>query len=204
MCRLLFSRDARQGIFVLVMLLVIGGCTKNQDDIKLPVYDALGGNFTLPSTTEADVTLSDYQGKIVLLNFGYTHCPDICPMVLTRLANLSKKLELQFGIDSRKLQTIFITVDPERDSLLLLKEYLAFFNENFIGISGSNKQTTDVAKNYAVFFEKDAAENGDYQVVHSDKIFLLDKSGRLRALYSKSDTDEDIINAIVSLSAAKI
>jgi len=204
MCSRLFSSAARQCLFVFVMLLVIGGCTQNQDDIKLPIYDSLGGNFTLPSTTDADVTLSDYQGKIVLLNFGYTHCPDICPMVLNRVANLSKKLELQFGIDSHKLQTIFITVDPERDTLLLLKEYLAFFNENFIGISGSEKQTAEVANSYAVFFEKEVIENGDYQVAHNDKIFLLDKRGRLRALYSKSDTDEDIINAIVSLSAAKI
>jgi len=191
-------------ILLLIIFFSISSCSKNQDDIELPIYDAVGGDFTLPGTLGSDITLSDYQGKLVLLNFGYTNCPDICPMVLGRLAKLTATLEERHGVTPKKLQTIFITVDPARDSLEQLTEYLAFFNSNFIGISASDEQTIEVTRKFAVFFEKQAEESMGYQVAHTDKIFLLDKRGRLRALYSKTDADEKIINDIVSLSAADI
>lgn len=191
-------------ITLVFTLLFISGCSKNQDDIDLPVYDAVGGDFTLPSTLGAELNLSDYRGKVILLNFGYTSCPDICPMVLSRLAKLSARVEEQYGVSTEQLQTIFITVDPERDSLGQLKEYLAFFNKSFIGISGSTEQTAEITKKYAVFFEKQAEEGMGYQVAHTDKIFLLDKRGRLRALYGKTDTDEQLVNDIVSLISADI
>ncbi len=191
-------------IILLFTFLVISGCSKNQDDIDLPIYDAIGGDFTLPSTLGAELNLSDYRGKVILLNFGYTSCPDICPMVLHRLAKLSVIVEEQYGVSTEHLQTIFITVDPERDSLGQLKEYLTFFNKSFIGISGSTEQTAELTKRYAVFFEKLAEEGMGYQVAHTDKIFLIDKRGRLRALYGKSDPDEQLINDIVSLVSADI
>ncbi|MCP3674452.1 MAG: SCO family protein [Gammaproteobacteria bacterium] len=191
-------------IVLLFVFLTISGCSKNQDDIDLPVYDAIGGDFTLPSTLGAELNLFDYRGKVILLNFGYTSCPDICPMVLSRLAKLSVIAEEQYGVSAERLQTIFITVDPERDSLEQLKEYLTFFNKSFIGISGSTEQTAEIAKKYAVFFEKQKEDGMEYQVAHSDKIFLIDKRGRLRGLYGKSDPDEQLITDIVSLVSADI
>lgn len=197
----------KRSIFFIVLLftcLFISGCSKNQDDIDLPVYDAIGGDFTLPSTLGTELNLSDYRGKVILLNFGYTSCPDICPMVLSRIAKLSQIAEEQYGVSTEHLQTIFITVDPERDSLGKLKEYLTFFNKSFIGISGTTEQTVEITKKYAVFFEKQIEESMGYQVAHTDKIFLLDKRGRLRALYGKTDSDEQLINDIVSLVSADI
>jgi len=202
-----FRTDIGHGkwsILIGMVLLMITGCSQNQDDVKLPIYDAIGGDFTLPSTLGNELTLSSYRGSVVLLNFGYTHCPDICPMVLTRLAKVTKKLEQQYGVRSELLQIIFISVDPDRDTLDHLKEYLAFYHKNFIGIRGSTEQTGQLAKKYAVFIEKQPEDGIGYQVAHTDKIFLLDKRGRLRGLYDKADPDEKLINEIISLASADI
>ena len=202
--KFIMSLNYYRKLLLLVTFVFVSGCSKNQDDIDLPIYDAIGDDFTLPSTLDAPLTLSDYKGKIVLLNFGYTNCPDVCPMVLTRLANISNRLESEFGISTNRLQTIFISVDPERDDIIRLKEYLGFFNPNFIGISASLEATHQVTKSYSVFFEKVQDENAGYQVAHNDKIFLLDKRGRLRALIGKTDPDQKLINDIASLAAAEL
>ena len=191
-------------LLMLFSLFLINGCTTNQDDIDLPIFDAIGGNFTLPATTGDMLTLSNYQGKVVLINYGYTSCPDICPMVLTRIDKFSKQLEVRYAIGTEQLQTIFITVDPQRDTLPLLKEYLAFFNPSFVGVRGSKQQLSEITKNYAAYYEKQSEGDIDYQVAHTDSIYLLDKRGRLRALYSHADKDEKIIADIVSLTNAEI
>lgn len=191
-------------LFLFTALMFVNSCSKDQDDVELPVYDAIGGDFSLPSTLGAPLTLSDYKGKVVLLNFGYTSCPDICPTVLSRIANLSTKLNQRYGMDVKQLQTIFVTIDPERDTLPILKEYLAFFNPDFIGISASNQATQTITKNYVIYVEKQPQDDTGYQFAHSDRILLLDKRGRLRALYSNLDDDEKIITDIVSLGKAKI
>ena len=193
------------GILLLaVLMLPISGCTKNQNDVDLPVLDAIGGDFVLPSTLGREVGLSEYHGKVVLINFGYTHCPDICPMVLGRLAKLTKKLEHERSIGKAYLQTLFITVDPDRDTVPHLKEYLAFFEAGFIGLSGSVEQMLKISKQYAAFTQKQPGEQDEYQVIHNDKIFLIDKRGRLRALYGQSDSDEKIFNDISALVRAEI
>jgi len=115
-----------------IVLLITPGCSQNQDEVNLPIYDSVGGNFTLPSTLGKDVSLSDFRGKVVLLNFGYTQCPDICPMVLNHLSKLSEKLSNKYGIKPELLQTIFVSVDPDRDTIEHLTEYLAFFPGEFL------------------------------------------------------------------------
>jgi len=199
--------DLTTPALLILMALMISACSKTQNEAELPVLDAIGGDFTLPSTLTlenglpgAPLTLSNYQGQVVLINFGYTHCPDICPTVLSRLAKLSKALDEQRHLSLDNLKIIFITVDPERDTLAHLKEYLAFFSPDFIGARGTIGQTQQVAQQYAVFFEKQAEDGQNYSVMHNDKIFLLDKLGRLRALYGHSDSDEKLINDIVSLA----
>lgn len=187
-----------------ISVLILSSCTQNQDDVELPVYDALGGDFTLPSTLGKPLTLSEFEGKIVLINFGYTSCPDICPMVLTNMDKLAKELSSKYFIGTDKLQTIFITVDPERDTIPRIKEYLQFFNTDIIGVSGSANQITELTKRYAVFYEKLPQQDTDYQVAHTDKIFLLDKRGRLRGLYSISENKEKLLTNIISLNAAEI
>lgn len=184
---------------------LITACEKTQDDIDLPVYEgSIGGDFSLPSSLNRTFELTELQGKVVLINFGFTHCPDICPMVLTRLAKITKELKENHGVTDSQLQTLFISVDPERDTAKHLKDYLVFFNPNFIGLTGTIEQIGKVAKQYAVYFEKQQLESEEYSVVHNSKIFLLDKRGRLRSLYSDTDADEKMIKDIVSLAKASI
>ena len=196
-----FLKAGLPRILIVSVLVLFAACGKTQDDVDLPVYDAIGGDFSLPSTQEKNFTLSDHQGKVILLNFGFTHCPDVCPMVLTRLAKVNKKLQ-EKGIGADRVKTLFISVDPQRDTLQHLKEYLAFFNPDFIGLRASLKQLNQLTAQYAAFYQKETAESQDYQVMHTDRIFLIDKRGRLRALYAQSDRDEKLLADIVSLVEA--
>jgi len=192
---------------MILMVLMCAACSESRPEVELPVLDAIGGDFTLPSTLPrengqpgAPLTLSDFKGQLVLINFGYSYCPDVCPTVLARMAKLQKTLRQQHALGRDKLKTVFITVDPQRDTLAHLREYLAFFSTDLIGVRGSVEQTQKIARQYAVFFERQAADSEDYTVMHSDKIFLLDRLGRLRALYGNADSDEMLINAVLSLA----
>lgn len=163
---------------------------------QLPINTRLGGDFSLPSTVAESSSLSDYKGKVVLLNFGYTSCPDICPMVLNRMAAVMNELE-----DERnKVQPMFITFDPKRDTIERLQQYLKYFGDDFIGFTGSETQLAAVAKQYGVIAiaqKSDSAVGTLY--THSDYIYLLDQQGRVRALFAKSDSIDKMVDDIESL-----
>lgn len=176
----------------------------------IPIINTIGGEFELPSTLGKPIKLSDFQGKVIMLNFGYTSCPDICPMVLTRLAKISKALKVTRGFDKSKLQTFFISTDPERDDVNHLQQYLDNFHPDFVGLSGSAASTKKVAQQYGVYYQKEeftststAPDTPTYDMAHTDRIFLLDKIGRLRKLYSEADSNSDIIKDIRGLIAER-
>jgi len=155
----------------------------------LPVNEKLGGAFELPSTVEGVSGIQDFAGKVVLLNFGYTSCPDVCPMVLARLSQLHKQL----GAAASEVQTAFVTVDPKTDSVESLTDYLRFFNEDFIGFSGSEQAIAKVAKQYGVvYMEEPPSPSGQPRFGHSDFVYLLDRQGRLRKVYSTADSLQDM------------
>ncbi len=187
--------------FLFTCCIIISSCSKTQDEVNLPILDAVGGDFILPGTTQQSVSLADYRGAVVLVNFGYTSCPDVCPMILSSLSELTKNIYNE-GYNKQQLQIIFISVDPERDNIKHLKQYLNFFHPDFAGVSASLEQTRKVTKKYAVFFEKLEADENGYQVAHTDKIFLMDKRGRLRGLYTNSVDDEKLFNDIIKLIEA--
>lgn len=187
-----------------IATITLASCSKNQDQVDLPIYDSIGGDFTLPTSQGDSLSLHDLKGRVVFLNFGYTNCPDVCPVVLNRLAKLEKELASQQPDYQNSLQTLFISVDPERDTATYLKEYLAFFDQDFIGLSGSLEQIQEVTKRYAVYFEKQPEAEDGYQVIHNDKIFLLDKKGRIRALFSQSDPDEKVLQTTRALLDASL
>ncbi len=146
-----------------------------------PAYD-----FELKNTEGKKVKLSDFKGKIVLIFFGYTHCPDICPTALNKLAKIYEGL----GKDREKVKVIFITVDPERDKPEVIREYLDFFNKDFIGLYGSVDEIKKVAKEYMVFFRKaDEGSKAGYLVDHTDAIFLIDQKGQLKLIYTHRKQD---------------
>jgi protein SCO1/2 len=162
----------------------------------LPINTKLGGDFSLPSTSTAVSGLSDFKGKVVLLNFGYTSCPDICPMVLNRMAAVMNEL----GDDRSNVQPVFITFDSERDTVERLQQYLHYFGKDFVGFTGSSEQLAGVARQYGVIAipqKSDSAAGLLY--THSDYIYLLDQQGRVRALYAKTDSIDKMVDGIESL-----
>ena len=166
---------------------------------SLPVVAGLGGDFRLPATTGRELALADLHGKVVLLNFGFTHCPDVCPMVLTRIGNALRELERQ-GVDTARVQPLFVTFDPERDSLDLLKEYVAYFHPALIGLRGDLPQTAELASRYKVIYLKqNTGSAAGYVFQHSDYVYVIDTVGRVRLLVGSDDPDAAIIEAVKRL-----
>lgn len=122
-------------------------------------------------------TLADFRGKAVALFFGYTHCPDVCPTTLADMAQVMRML----GKDGDRLQVVFVTVDPERDTQALLAQYVPAFDLSFLGLYGDAQATAQVAKAFNVLYQKQPTKSG-YNVDHSAGTFLIDPQGRVRLL----------------------
>lgn len=130
-------------------------------------------------------TLDDFRGKVVLLFFGFTHCPDICPGTLALLGEAMREL----GTDAAHVQGLFVTVDPKRDTPEVLAHYVPGFHPSFIGLRADEDVTARTAKEFKVYFQAQAPdEHGAYSVDHSGRVFVFDPSGRLRLLM-RPDTE---------------
>jgi len=141
----------------------------------------LGGPFALTDQNGAIRTQNDYRGKYLLVFFGYTYCPDVCP---TTLAVISAALD-KMGSRADRIVPLFITVDPKRDTPEKLKAYLSSFGPRFVGLTGDAKDIASVAKEYRVYYKQHPAENGaDYTVDHSGVVYLMDPGGVFIANYS--------------------
>jgi len=138
-------------------------------------------DFTLTDQDNNPVSLDQFRGKDVLLSFGYTCCPDICP---TTLAKLNSILELLDDAE-RKVQVLFITIDPDRDTVARLNKFIPYFNESFIGLTGKEEDIKKVADSYSVFYEKSDRSNSkaSYFMNHTQTIYLIDGTGKLVLLY---------------------
>ena len=122
-------------------------------------------------------TLADFRGRLVVLFFGYTHCPDVCPTTLVDMAGVMKAL----GKDAARVQVLFVTVDPERDTPDVLAKYVPAFDAGFLGLSGDAAATQRAAKEFKIFFEKrPGASPGAYTMDHSGQSYVFDAQGRLR------------------------
>ena len=157
-------------------------------------YAKLGGDFTLDSHA-GPVSLNDFRGKLVAIYFGYTHCPDICPTTLIALSQALKQLPADAAA---QVQGIFISVDPERDDLKRLGEYVAYFHPNIVGVTGDLQQIRDITKRYGAFFQKvDMGESSmGYAVDHSSTVYILDRNGIIQDFVRHSDTPEAILAAL--------
>ena len=163
------------------VMILAAACDSGPAHRKFQATDITGANFGrdfhLTDHTGKPRSLADFKGKVVAVFFGYTFCPDVCP---TTLAELSGALK-QLGADAARVQVLFITVDPERDTQAVLARYVSFFNPDFLGLYGSAEQTKETAKEYNVFYEKEPGNTpGSYSVSHSAGTYLYDPAGRLR------------------------
>ena len=138
-----------------------------------------GKDFTLTDHTGRTRTLADFRGKVVVVFFGYTRCPDVCP---TTLADLKSAKE-QLGEDGKRVQVLFVTVDPERDTPQLLAKYVPAFDPSFLGLYGDAAATARVAREFKVFYQKAPGRTPDsYTMDHTAGSYVFDPQGRLRLL----------------------
>jgi protein SCO1/2 len=151
-------------------------------------------DFSVRGSDGAAITLSQYRGKVVVLGFGYTHCPNVCPATLAVLAMAHRKL----GALGSQVQVIYLTVDPERDSPERLKQYLIAFDPSFVGGTGSAAQMAAVRLSYGVTAQK-VGTGSDYGVAHSSFIYLITRDGKLRALMPFGHKADDYVHDISML-----
>jgi len=150
----------------------------------------IGGPFTLLDQTGATRTDRDYRGKLMLVYFGYTFCPDVCPTAL-QVMTVARD---QLGKAAKDVQMLLITIDPARDTPALLKSYVANF-PGLVGLTGSDPQIRAAAKAYGVYYRK-AGEGQDYLMDHSSIIYLMDRSGRYLTHFTHKAQSESIAAAI--------
>jgi protein SCO1/2 len=152
---------------------------------------AYAHNFSLNAAGGGRRTLADYRGKVVVVFFGFTQCPDVCPTTLSDLAEVRKRL----GADGERLQVVFITIDPERDTAALLSEYVPGFDPTFIGLYGTAEETAMTAKEFKVFYQKVPGKTAtSYTMDHTAGAYVFDKDGRVR-LFIRHGASVDEITA---------
>lgn len=157
-----------------------------------------GKDFTLTDHTGKMRTLADFRGKLVVMFFGYTRCPDVCP---TTLAELRVAKE-QLGDSGNRLQVLFVTVDPERDTQKLLANYVPAFDPSFLGLYGDAAATAKVAKEFKVFYQKAPGKAPDsYTVDHTAGSYVFDPQGRLR-LYVRQGNVPNLVADLKTLLGA--
>ena len=138
--------------------------------------------------------LEDFRGKAVVLFFGFTHCPDVCPTTLAEMAQVVKSL----GADGDKVQVLFVTVDPERDTPAALAKYVTAFDPRFLGLSGDLEQTRRVAKDFKIYYER-RKQGETYTIDHSAQAYVIDAQGRLRLLVRHDRIGQDLAPDLRSL-----
>lgn len=157
------------------------------------------GQLSLPDADGRLRTLADFKGKVVVVFFGYTQCPDVCPTTMAELAQVKKAL----GKDGERVQGVFVTVDPERDTAAILKAYMASFDPSFVALRGTPEQTTAAAKEFKVFFAKVPGKTeGSYTMDHTAGSYVLDANGKIRLFERYGSGAEALTTDIKALLAA--
>jgi protein SCO1/2 len=153
-------------------------------------------DFALRSSNGGELRLSRYRGKVVLLAFGFTSCPEVCPTTLATLAAARKKL----GAEAKDVQVVYVTVDPERDDAARMKKYLAGFDPAFVGGTGTEEQLAAVRKSFGITATR--KPSGDsYSYSHSSYVYLIDRQGQLRALMPYGQAADDYVHDLRILLA---
>jgi len=170
--------------FAIGAVALVAGCDRTAGDRGRPTFhftDITGAEFArkleLTDTDGKPRSLADWRGKVIVVFFGYTQCPDVCPTTMAELA----QIRTQLGADGDRLQTVFVTIDPERDTPEVLKAYVANFGPNVVALRGNAEQTAAAAKEFKVFYAKVPGKTaGSYTMDHSAASFVFDPAGRVR------------------------
>jgi protein SCO1/2 len=180
---------------VLLTAALLAGCNGRPQFKSTDITGAdYGKSLELTDHTGRARKLEDFRGKAVVLFFGFTHCPDVCP---TTLADVSQAIK-QLGADAERVQVLFVTVDPERDTREVLAKYVTAFDPRFLGLYGDAAATQRAAKEFKVYYEK--RKSGDsYSVDHSAQSYVIDPQGRLRLFLRYDRIASDLPNDLRTL-----
>ena len=173
------------GIFLFIMLPIVLSIQDKKEDY---VASIKGSDFSLNDMNNNLITEKSFQGPLTALFFGFTHCPDVCPMTLNKLTVLLEELKK----DKKTLKVFFISIDPERDTQIVMKDYLSSFDGKFIGITGEPEKIFILSKSWGIKSEKIFSENGDYTVNHSSPIILLKDGKYVNRITHHDDIKESL------------
>ena len=178
----------------MAMTIPLGAQAADTLGLKAGVFDPprMAPDFTVRGSDGKQLTLSQYRGKLVLLEFGYTSCVDVCPVSLGMLAEARRQL----GAQASQLQVIYVTVDPERDTPERMRNYLRAFDPTFIGATGTPQQMARVRQDYGISATRKMIEGSktDYTIGHSSYLYFVDRKGSLRALLPFGRTAADVVH----------
>lgn len=185
---------------LLSLILTVAVSAADDATIKAGVFSPprLAPDFSLNGSNGSELKLSIYRGKVVVLAFGFTSCPDVCPITLATLAQARKKL----GADANELQVVYITVDPERDDVARMRAYLGAFDPTFVGGTGTAKQLDAVRKEYGIIATRKLVGTSPLYG-HSSFTYLIDAQGKLRALMPYGHSADDYVHDLRILMAKK-
>ena len=191
----------KQFLAAIVLLLTLQACDSSGPSfLNTDVTGAdYGKELSLTDHTGKPRTLAEFRGKIVVVFFGYTRCPDVCPTTLSEMKMILDKL----GEDRKKIQVLFVTIDPERDTPELLARYVPAFDPSFLGLYGDEVATIKAAKEFKVFFQKVPGKTPDsYTMDHTAASYIIDTRGRLRlfARYGQPDSIATDLQTLLSTS----
>jgi protein SCO1/2 len=167
-----------------MLALGLAGCQKAADQADVPAFKAIditgaeyGRALELTDADGKQRHLADFKGKVVVVFFGYTQCPDVCPTTMVELAQVKKAL----GADGDRVQGVFVTIDPERDTAAVLKAYVTNFSPDFVALRGTAEETKAAAKQFKVFYAKVPGKtDGSYTMDHTAGSYIFDAQGRIR------------------------
>jgi protein SCO1/2 len=186
---------------MLVMAVLLAGCDKVTG--RAPSFEntdvtglEYGKGFSLVDHTGKPRTLADFRGKVVLMFFGYTQCPDVCPTTMIEMARVMKEL----GPQADGVQVLFVTLDPQRDTREVLSQYVPAFDKRFIGLYGDAAQTAAVAREFKIFYAKVPGSNaGNYTLDHTAGTYVFDRDGKLRLFVRNGQDPRSIVHDIRQL-----
>ena len=176
-----------------VLTTTVAGDNLSAPDTRFP-----GGDFTLQSI-DGPVSLKQYRGNVVLLFFGYTSCPDVCPLALSILSSAFSKLEAE---ELGKIKVLFVSLDPDRDTPELLSKYTGFFHPNIVGVTGQNEIIDKIVGNYGVVYKKKQSSKAaiGYSISHTPDILVVNPEGKLlRWRIEPTTSSDDIVASLRSL-----
>jgi protein SCO1/2 len=184
-----------------IAAILIGFWSNNlaEKTVSTPFPEIRTTSFDLPSTQGGTISNKDLIGSPTALFFGFTHCPEVCPVTLYTLSEMIEEL----GPDAANIQIVFATVDPERDTVPILKDYVEAIDEETIGLSGTSDQITKLIRDFGIYAQKVVLDDGDYTMDHTATVFLYDAEGRIAGTIAWREPDDFAMDKLRSLAGLK-